>query len=121
MASIDAITPEMLQKWHKERYVPQNAILGVAGDITADALMKLRPVTFFYKPEYEDGPRTLQYGLIAEEVAEVYPDLVVKNKDGEIETVQYHKLIPMLMNELQKDHETIQLLKEQVAALQHSR
>lgn len=41
MASIDAITPEMLHKWHKERYVPQNAILGVAGDITPDALMKL--------------------------------------------------------------------------------
>ncbi|MGI8743955.1 MAG: M16 family metallopeptidase [Bryobacteraceae bacterium] len=40
LASIEATTPEMLQKWHKERYVPQNAILGVAGDITADALMK---------------------------------------------------------------------------------
>lgn len=41
VASIDAITPELLQKWHKQTYVPQNAILGVAGDITADALLKL--------------------------------------------------------------------------------
>ena len=43
---------------------------------TTDALMKLRPVTFVYKPEYQNGERTLQYGLIAEEVAKVYPELV---------------------------------------------
>ena len=42
------------------------------GDST-NALMKLRPITFFYKPEYENGERTLQFGLIAEEVAKVYP------------------------------------------------
>jgi hypothetical protein len=41
---------------------------------SSNALMKLRPVTFLYKPEYDNGQRTLQYGLIAEEVAEVYPD-----------------------------------------------
>src|ERR1019366_4140082 len=45
------------------------------GDSTS-ALMKLRPVTFLYKPEYDKGERTLQYGLIAEEVAKVYPDLI---------------------------------------------
>jgi trimeric autotransporter adhesin len=42
------------------------------GDST-NALMKLRPVTYFYKPGYDDGRRPLQYGLIAEEVALVYP------------------------------------------------
>jgi len=43
---------------------------------SSSALIRLRPVIFFYKPEYDKGQRTLQYGLIAEEVAEVYPDLV---------------------------------------------
>ncbi len=48
------------------------------GDATS-ALMKLRPVTFYYKHEYDTGPRTLQYGLIAEEVAKVFPELVAYN------------------------------------------
>jgi hypothetical protein len=51
------------------------------GDSTS-ALMKLRPVTFLYKPEYADGERTLQYGLIAEEVAKVYPELVAYDISG---------------------------------------
>ena len=53
--------------------------------------------------------------------AEVYPDLVVKNKDGQIETVQYHKLIPMLLNELRKEHETNQELQTQTSALRNER
>ncbi len=52
------------------------------GDSTS-ALMKLRPVTFLYKPEYANGERTLQYGLIAEEVAKVYPELVAYDNDGQ--------------------------------------
>ena len=43
---------------------------------SGDGLLRLRPVTFHYKPQYDDGSHLLQYGLIAEEVAEVYPDLV---------------------------------------------
>ena len=43
--------------------------------------------------------------MIAEEVAQVYPDLVVKNQHGEIETIQYQKLTPMLLNELQREHQ----------------
>ena len=66
--------------------------------------------------------KPLDYGLIAEEVAEVYPDLVVKGADGQIETVQYQKLTPMLLNELQKERrersEAIEALQAQVAALQ---
>jgi hypothetical protein len=65
-------------------------------------LMKLRPVTFHYK---QHGADRLEMGLIAEEVAELYPDLVVKGADGRLETVQYQKLTPMLLNELQKEHE----------------
>ncbi|MGA8101187.1 MAG: tail fiber domain-containing protein, partial [Candidatus Acidiferrales bacterium] len=68
----------------------------------SDGLLRLRPVTFRYKKPYSDGSKPIQYGLIAEEVAEVYPDLVVRNKDGQIETVQYYKLDAMLLNEIQK-------------------
>lgn len=46
--------------------------------------------------------RLQEYGLIAEEVAEVYPDLVGHDTDGQIVTVKYHELIPMLLNEVQR-------------------
>ena len=83
------------------------------GDST-DLLLKLRPVTFFYKPEYENGPRTLQYGLIAEEVAKVYPDLVAYGEDGKPYTVRYQYLAPMLLNELQKEHKVVMAQQEQL-------
>ena len=73
------------------------------GDST-NALMNLRPVTFFYKPEFSDGARTLQYGLIAEEVAQVYPDLVAYDNDGKALTVRYQYLNTMLLNEVQKQY-----------------
>ena len=71
---------------------------------SSSALMKLRPVTFLYKPEYDKGPRTLQYGLIAEEVAEVYPDLVAYDPEGKPYTVKYQYLTTMLLNEVQKQY-----------------
>ncbi|MGC2111566.1 MAG: tail fiber domain-containing protein [Candidatus Korobacteraceae bacterium] len=73
------------------------------GDNTS-ALMKLRPVTFFYKPEYAKGDRTLQYGLIAEEVAQIYPELVAYDNDGKPYTVRYQYLASMLLNEVQKQY-----------------
>jgi hypothetical protein len=73
------------------------------GDSTS-ALMKLRPVTFLYKPEYTKGERTLQYGLIAEEVANVYPELVAYDNDGKPYSVRYQYLSTMLLNEVQKEH-----------------
>jgi hypothetical protein len=74
----------------------------------ASILMKLRPVTFTYKPEYAHGPRTLQYGLVAEEVAEIYPDLVLYDpKTGEPQTVSYHLVNAMVLNEVQKEHRQI--------------
>jgi hypothetical protein len=81
----------------------------------SDGLMKLRPVTYRYKKAYADGSKPVDYGLIAEEVAEVYPDLVVKNSDGQIQTVQYQKLTPMLLNEVQKEHKQ---LEQQAATIQ---
>lgn len=94
------------------------------GDATKN-LMRLRPVTFRYKQADADGSRPLQYGLVAEEVAAVYPELVVRGQQGEIESVQYHQLAPMLLNELQlqsqhaqQQDDTIKALQAQVLALQ---
>lgn len=64
-------------------------------------LMKLRPVTFHYKSDRDPNGRTLQYGLVAEEVADVAPGLVAHSADGSIETVYYQFLAPMLLNEYQ--------------------
>jgi hypothetical protein len=85
------------------------------GDASS-GLMKLRPVTFHYKAEYADGPRTTQYGLIAEEVAEVYPDLVQYDPEtGEPQTVCYHLVNAMLLNEVQKQQKEITSLEEQAS------
>jgi len=80
-------------------------------------LMKLRPVTYFYKPEYDKGPRTLQYGLIAEEVAEVYPELVAYEEDGKPYTVKYQYLTTMLLNELQKQHAVVAAQRQEIESL----
>ncbi len=71
---------------------------------SSSALMKLRPVSFYYKAEYDKGARTLQYGLIAEEVADIYPDLVAYEPDGKPYTVKYQYLTTMLLNEMQKQY-----------------
>jgi hypothetical protein len=81
-------------------------------------LFRLRPVTFRYIRPYADGSKPIDYGLIAEEVAEVYPDLVVRDPAGEIETVQYHKLTPMLLNEVQRLHRQIEALTARLAVLE---
>lgn len=77
-------------------------------------LMKLRPVTFHYKSDKNPKGRSLQYGLIAEEVEKVAPGLVARNAKGEIETVYYQHLTPMLLNEYQKQQRVIEA---QTAAL----
>ncbi len=73
------------------------------GDASS-GLLKLRPVTFFYKAEYDKGPRILQYGLIAEEVADVYPGLVAYDSEGKPYSVRYQYLTSMLLNEVQKQY-----------------
>ena len=77
-------------------------------------LMDLRPVTFRYRKAAEDGSKPLQFGLIAEEVADVYPELVVYNKDGQPDAVQYQMLPAMLLNEMQKQNTTIAALNDQI-------
>ncbi len=77
-------------------------------DKTSEAILALRPVTFHYK---SDKAGTPQFGLIAEEVAEVNPDLVVRDENGEIYTVRYDAVNAMLLNEFLKEHEAF--LEEQ--------
>jgi hypothetical protein len=84
----------------------------------SSGLMRLRPVTFRYKRQFSDGSKPIQYGLIAEEVAEVYPDLVARTTDGQIETVKYQVLDSMLLNELQKQNATIAAQKQQIRSLE---
>jgi hypothetical protein len=72
----------------------------------SDALMALRPVTFEYKPEI-DPAGTPQFGLIAEEVEKIDPDLVVRDADHHIYSVRYDAVNAMLLNEVQKEHQTI--------------
>lgn len=91
-------------------------------------LLQLRPVTYRYKEADDNGSNPIEYGLIAEDVAQVYPDLVAYGADGKIETVQYHKLTPMLLNELQRtnrllqaDDLKIQQLTQEIANLKKQR
>jgi hypothetical protein len=84
----------------------------------SEGLMRLRPVTFRYRQPFDDGTKPIQYGLIAEEVAEVYPDLVARSADGQIETVKYQLLDPMLLNEVQRQQAEIKGLQERLKTQQ---
>jgi len=90
----------------------------------SEALHQLRPVTFRYKQAYEDGQKPIQYGLIAEEVAEVFPELAVYNEDGQPETVKYQLLSSLLLNEFLKlcdDHDALKTEKDiEILALQEA-
>jgi alpha-mannosidase len=80
----------------------------------SEKLMQLRPVQFRYTDAAEKGPHAVQYGLIAEEVAKVYPNLVQYDKAGKPFTVYYHLLTPMLLNELQKEHHRAEEQRTQI-------
>ena len=70
-------------------------------DTASEAILALKPVTFDYKT---DKTGTQQFGLIAEEVAQVNPDLVARDKNGDIYTVRYDAVNAMLLNEFLKEH-----------------
>jgi hypothetical protein len=80
----------------------------------SQAILALKPVTFHYKRGNSNTP---QFGLIAEQVDEVNPDLVVRDKDGELLTVRYDAVNAMLLNEFLKEHKAVQELKKQIAGL----
>jgi septal ring factor EnvC (AmiA/AmiB activator) len=74
-------------------------------DSASEGILALKPVTFHYK---SDATGTPQFGLIAEEVAEVNPDLVVRDENGEIYTVRYDAVNAMLLNEFLKEHRKVE-------------
>ena len=76
----------------------------------SEAILALKPVTFRYKKEFE--PMGIpQFGLVAEEVEKVNPDLVKRDRDGKLQTVRYDAVNAMLLNEFLKEHRTVQELK----------
>jgi septal ring factor EnvC (AmiA/AmiB activator) len=72
---------------------------------TSEAILGLKPVTFHYNNDTKGRP---QFGLIAEEVAKMNPDLVVRDAQGEIYTVRYDAVNAMLLNEFLKEHRKVQ-------------
>jgi len=87
-----------------------------AMDDASETLYRLKPVTYRYKKEI-DRNQALDYGLIAEEVAEVDPNLAIRNAKGEIETVRYNAINLMLLNEFLKEHRKVETLEDTVATL----
>jgi hypothetical protein len=82
-------------------------------NVASESILALKPVTFHYK---SDKTGTAQFGLIAEEVAQVNPDLVVRDKNGEIYTVRYDAVNAMLLNEFLKEHRKVENLKNDFQA-----
>jgi hypothetical protein len=76
----------------------------------SNALLKLKPVTFTYKKEL-DSNSVPQWGLIAEEVAAVNPNWIVRDEKGEINTVRYEQINAMLLNEFLKEHKKVEELE----------
>ena len=76
-------------------------------DSASEALLALRPVTFHYKEEF-DSKGIPQFGLVAEEVAEICPDLVLRDGKGEIYSVRYEAVNAMLLNEFLKEHRKVE-------------
>ena len=74
-------------------------------DQISEAILRLKPVTFHYKTDNKGTP---QFGLIAEEVADVNPDLVVRDEKGEIYTVRYDAVNAMLLNEFLKEYRKVE-------------
>ena len=89
-----------------ERYKTGIASMGT----NSTKLAALRPVTFTLRSDPE-GAR--QFGLIAEEVVKVYPELVTRDEKGRVDGVRYDELAPMLLNEMQKEHATVDALVTQ--------
>ena len=86
-------------------------------DRASEALLALEPVTFRYKHELDPNGMP-QFGLIAEQVEKVNPDLVVKGEDGKVMTVRYDAVNAMLLNEFLKEHGKVEKLETTVARQQ---
>ena len=86
-------------------------------DKSSEAILNLKPVSFHYKQDL-DPDKIPQFGLIAEQVERVNPDLVVRDAEGKVMTVRYDAVNAMLLNEFLKEHSQVQQLKAIVAQQQ---
>ena len=86
-------------------------------DKASEVILSLRPVTFRYKNEL-DPKGSPQFGLVAEQVATVDPDLVARDEQGKPFTVRYEEVNAMLLNEFLKEHSTVQEQKASISRLQ---
>jgi uncharacterized coiled-coil protein SlyX len=84
-------------------------------DKTSETILALKPVTFHYKTDQTNRP---EFGLIAEEVAQVNPDLVVHDQNGQIYTVRYEAVNAMLLNEFLKEHKKVSDQQQLILQLQ---
>lgn len=88
-------------------------------DKASESILALKPVTFRYKKEFDpDG--ISQFGLVAEQVEKVNPDLVARDEQGKPYTVRYEAVNAMLLNEFLKEHRTVQEQKTTIQQLQSS-
>ena len=83
-------------------------------DNASQVILRLKPVSFQYKSDSKGAP---QFGLIAEDVAKMNPDLVVRDRKGEIYSVRYEAVNAMLLNEFLKEHRTVQEQQKEIDAL----
>src|ERR1700731_273573 len=86
-------------------------------DKASEAVLGLKPVTFRYK-EQVDPKQVLQFGLVAEEVEKIDPDLVARDSNGKVYTVRYEAVNAMLLNEFLKEHRRVEELETAVKQLQ---
>ena len=77
-------------------------------DNASEAILALKPVSFRYKKEIDPAGKS-QFGLVAEDVAAVNADLVVRDKEGEPYTVRYDQVNAMLLNEFLKEHRKVEI------------
>src|SRR5437660_11656821 len=85
-------------------------------DKASEAILALKPVMFRYKKEV-DAERTPQFGLVAEQVEKVNPDLVTRDPDGKAFTVRYEAVNAMLLNEFLKEHRQVQEQQKEIDVL----
>jgi Chaperone of endosialidase len=99
--TVDTVTGQIGAAPSSARYKQDIAPIGTR----SEGVLALRPVSFAYR---NDAERVTHYGLIAEEVVRVYPEMVARTATGDVQAVRYLELIPMLLNELQRQQQTLQ-------------
>jgi ABC-type hemin transport system substrate-binding protein len=85
-------------------------------DSASEAVLALKPVTFRYKKDI-DPEQTPHFGLIAEDVEKVNPDLVIHDREGKPHSVRYEQINAMLVNEFLKEHRTVKAQQNEIDAL----